>query len=523
MNPQRVFGADVLFAAAASAGSEFCFANPGTTEMPLVAALARQRAIRPVLCLFEGVCSGAGDGYGRIAGKPALTVTHLGPGFANAIANLHNARRGRSPVVNVVGEHMTSHLPFDAPLTSDIAGLARPVSTYIGTVTSPKNAAQEMSEAVAAACTPPGQIATVIFPMDHQQADTETVAPAPRPAYSLPVPDSTRIEAVAARMANGGKPLILLGGNGLTARGQRAARRIAACSGGRLLSETFPSTSDRGGGLPSVPRLPYFPEPAMAVLAAHAPVILAGTGEPVSFFGYAGLPGALAPPASTISLAGPTEDAAEALDDLAALLRAPAAADEIVNPPAAPPADSRLTPDGLAAALVRRIPEGAVVVVEGGTFGYPYFASAAAAPSHRAICLSGGSIGFALPAALGAALANPGRPVFALTGDGAAAYTSQALWSIARARLPVIACIAANRTYNIVRTELQRAGVAIDGYAASLTSLQDPPLDWASLARGYGVSGQRAATFTAVCAALDDAIASHAPRVIEVDLHQEFS
>ena len=511
-------GADALLGAAAAGEVELCFANPGTTEMSLVAALARQKAVRPVLCLFEGVCSAAADGYGRVAGKPALTVTHLGPGFANALANLHNARRGRSPVVNVIGEHRTSHLSFDAPLTSDIGALARTVSARVDTIESAGEAAAKMLAAIAVARVPPGQVATLIFPADYQQAAAAQAPSPPIPSPSLPVPEPSRIADAVARLHSSAKPLILLGGNGLTARGQHAAHRVAAHTGARLISETFPSVSDRGHGLPSIPRLPYFPEPAIAVLAEHEPVVLAGADAPVSFFGYAGLPSALAVPGSTVGLAGPREDAAEALEQLAERLEAPPVADASVDPPSLPASGAALTPDAVAAALVPRIPEGAVVAVEGGTLGYPYFAAAAAARPHRAICLSGGAIGFALPAALGAALANGGRPVVALTGDGAALYTSQALWSIAREGLPVIVCVAANRSYGIVRTELQRAGLASDGPAAALTGLTDPPIDWVSLARGYGVPGSRAETVGALSTALERTFAARAPAVVELAL-----
>ena len=233
--PPGFTGADALLATAAAAGIEVCFANPGTTEMPLVAAFARQRAIRPVLCLFEGVCSGAADGYGRAAGKPAMTLTHLGPGFANAIANLHNARRGRSPVVNVIGEHATWHLPFDPPLAADIASLARPVSAYVGTIESPAAVAAKTREAIAAARVPPGQVATLIFPMDCQQAQASAKCDLPPPVPAAPLPDPGRIGAVAVRMRSGPKPLLVLGGSGLTARGQRAAQRLAAHCGARLV------------------------------------------------------------------------------------------------------------------------------------------------------------------------------------------------------------------------------------------------------------------------------------------------
>ena len=511
-------GAEALLVTAAAAGIEVCFANPGTTEIPLVAAFERQRAIRPILCLFEGVCSGAADGYGRVAGKPALTLTHLGPGFANAIANLHNARRGRSPVVNVIGEHATWHLPFDAPLTADIVSLARPVSAYVGTIASPAEVPTRTREAIAAARMPPGQVATLIFPVDYQQAPVPAPGGSPPPVPVAPLPDPDRIAAAAARIGGSARPLLLLGGGGLSARGQHAAQRLAVRCGARLVSETFPSSSDRGGGLPSVPRLPYFPEPAIALLSAHDPVVLAGTLEPVSFFGYAGLPSALARPGTTLSLARPEEDAAGALEALAGTVGALEVPDARVEPPAPPQAEARLTPDAVVAALIPRLAEDAVVVVEGGTLGYPYFAAAGAARRHRALCLSGGSIGFAPPAALGAALAAPGRPVVALGGDGAALYTAQALWSMAREGLPVLLCIAANRTYNVVRTELTRGGSAITGHSASLTSLENPPIDWVSLAKGYGVAGERTLTFRSLCLALDRALASRAPYLIELAL-----
>lgn len=511
-------GADALLATGAAAGIDMCFANPGTTEMPLVAALARQQAIRPVLCVFEGVCSGAADGYGRIAGKPAMTLTHLGPGFANAIANLHNAQRGRSPVVNVVGEHATWHLPFDPPLAADIASLARPVSAYVGTIGSPADVSARICEAVAAARLPPGQVATVIFPVDYQQAPAASEQESALHVPCAPLPDPARIAAVAARLRESRAPLLLLGGNGLTARGQRAAQRLVAPCRARLTSETFPSTSDRGGGLPSVPRLPYFPEPAMALAGSHDLVVLAGAREPVTFFGYTGMSSIITGPGQSLSLARPEEDAAGALEALADALGVSLARDVQVEPPPTPGPEAPLTPDIVMAGLVPRIPEDAVIVVEGGTLGYPYFAAAAAARRHRAICLSGGSIGFAPPAALGAALANPGRPVVALAGDGAALYTSQALWSIAREGLPVVLCVAANRSYNVVRTELARAGVRVTGQAARLTSLEDPPIDWVSLAKGYGVEGELVLTFQGVCRALDRAFASGAPYLVELAL-----
>ncbi|QPP05291.1 acetolactate synthase large subunit [Streptomyces bathyalis] len=515
-----VTGARALVETAAAAGVEVCFANPGTTEMPLVTALDEVSAVRPVLGLFEGVCTGAADGYARIAGKPAMTLLHLGPGFANGIANLHNARRANSPVLNVVGDHSSWHLPYDAPLTSDIVSLATPVSGWVGTIDSAARTSEVTVEALAAAMTPPGCGATLIVPADFQQATvTEPLAAVPPP--QAPAPFATgRIERIAKRLRDGSRSVLLLGAETLTARGQRAAQRISEATGAKLYSETFPATAERGGGLPDLDRLPYFPEVAVKALADAETVVLAGAQEPVAYFGYAGVPSLLAEPGSVRILAEPGEDGVAALEELAEALGATNASTRRREPDIQDGLpDGPLTPTSIGRIVSALLPENAVVSVEGGTCGYPFFTASAHAARHTTLTNTGGAIGQGLPAALGAAIAAPERQVIALQSDGSAQYTIQALWTMAREQADVVTLIASNRSYSILRTELNRHGGSPSGPAsASLTSLDHPPLNWPALAAGYGVPGQRAETGDELARALRQALTAGGPQLIEMVL-----
>ncbi|MFB6978560.1 acetolactate synthase large subunit, partial [Streptomyces scopuliridis] len=317
-------GAQALIETAATGGVEVCFANPGTTEMPLVTALDETPAVRPVLGLFEGVCTGAADGYARIAGKPAMTLLHMGPGFANGIANLHNARRAHSPILNVVGDHASWHLAYDAPLTSDIESLAAPVSGWVKAVDSAARTSQVTVEALLAARTPPTCGATLIVPADFQQETVHgplTAVPSPLNASQVA---SATVDRIAGRLLQKGHTVMLLGANALTERGQRAAQRVARVTGATLYSETFPAAAERGGGLPDLDRLPYFPETAIKALAGADTVVLAGALEPIAYFGYKDIPSLLAPPDTVRVLAEPEEDAAQALEELADALGASA-------------------------------------------------------------------------------------------------------------------------------------------------------------------------------------------------------
>lgn len=510
-------GADVALQAISSAGVSVCFANPGTTEMPLVGALDRVPGLRAVLGLFEGVCTGAADGYGRMLRRPACTLLHLGPGLANGLANLHNARRARTPIVNLVGDHASWHLKYDAPLTSDIESLARPVSAWYRSVAGADHLWQDTVDSVRAATAAPGGVATLVLPVDFQQRPavpqrTQAQAEAPAAGFSQP-----RVDAVLQVLRSGSATVFLLGDRALSERGQVAAGRIAAATGARLYSETFPARTERGGGLPDIDRLPYFPEAAIAALKG-ARVVLAGAIAPVAYFGYEGLPSELAPPEALATLAEPGEAADEALERLADQLGAPPLPTrlqpEVYDVPEGP-----LTPQAIGRLLSNALLRDAIVSVEGGTCGYPFVTASARAERHTILTNTGGAIGQGLPVALGAAVACPERRVFALQSDGSAMYTIQSLWTMARERLPVVMLITSNRRYGILQTELGRSGIEPGPQARRLTLLDDPPFDWPALAQGYGVPAERAATTTELRAALQRALARNdGPCLIEMAL-----
>lgn len=510
-------GAVVALQAAASAGVSVCFANPGTTEMPLVGALDQVQGMRAVLGLFEGVCTGAADGYGRMLRRPACTLLHLGPGLANGLANLHNARRARTPILNLVGDHASWHLKFDAPLTSDIESLARPVSAWYRAVASADRLWQDTVDGVHAALAAPGGVATLVLPVDYQQLPAPrqvTQAATALPARSL---RDERIDAVLQALRARQQAVLLLGDRALSERGHIAAGRIAAATGARLFSETFPARTERGGGLPDIDRLPYFPEAAIAALKG-ARVVLAGAIAPVAYFGYEGLPSELAPPEALLTLAEPGEAADEALERLADRLGAPPL------PAAAPPdawdvPEAPLSPQAIGRLLSNALPRDAIVSVEGGTCGYPFVTASARAARHTILTNTGGAIGQGLPVALGAAVACPDRRVFALQSDGSAMYTIQSLWTMARERLPVVMLITSNRRYGILQTELGRSGIEPGPQARRLTLLDDPPFDWPALAQGYGVPAERAATTGELRTALQRALAhTEGPCLIEMCL-----
>jgi acetolactate synthase-1/2/3 large subunit len=511
-------GAESLILTALNCGVDVCFANPGTTEMPLVAALDGAPRMRSVLALFEGVVTGAADGYARMADRPALTLTHLGPGFANGIANLHNARRAHSPVVNVIGDHATWHLKADAPLTSDIDSLARPVSAWLRHSANSSAVAADTAEAVAEAMRTPGHICTLIVPADYQWSDAGAAAaprcPAPRPA----APDGAVYAAAEILRRAGAKSVLFMGGAALRERGLRAAARIAASSGCRLMCETFPARVERGGSMPRVEKLPYFPEMALDAVAKSSSIILAGARAPVAFFGYPNLPSTLIPEGCDVAvLATVEQDISLALEALADCIRAPkTGATRLAKCEAVRPT-GRLDPDTIGASLAAAIPENAILVDEALTTGMPFFSASMNAPSHTYLALTGGAIGQGLPCATGAAIACPERRVISFQADGSAMYTLQSLWTQARERLNITTVICNNRSYRILDVELARAGIAEPGAAArSLTSLGNPDLDWVALAKGIGVPGVRVETAEALSKELDRALKESGPELIEM-------
>jgi acetolactate synthase-1/2/3 large subunit len=511
-------GAESLIRTAVDSGVKVCFANPGTTEMPLVAALDAVTGMRAVLALFEGVCTGAADGYARMTGGPAMTLLHLGPGLANGLANLHNARRANSPIVNVIGDQATWHRDADAPLTSDIVSLASPMSGWVREVKSAQMLAADTADAIAAALAPPGHVSTLIVPADCQWDPASGGAP----ARELPRRAAVAAAAVdrAAKTLRAGKPAtLLLGGAALTLRGLRAAARLATGSGCKLMTETFAARIERGAGIPAPERLPYFPEQALEALGDTQTLVLAGARSPVAFFGYPGLPSSLVPKGCEVEiLADVAEDIETALEALAEALNAPRT---VAAPPSKPPAlpTGKLTPVSLGAALAAMQPDDAIVVDESATSGGPYGAMAAAAKPHTCLALTGGAIGQGLPCATGAAIACPDRRVIAFQADGSGMYTIQALWTQAREGLHVTTLLCSNRAYRILQMEAARAGSAEPGpQARSLTELAPPEIGWAQIARGMGVNAARVESAEDLVAKLGDALRADGPSLIEVVL-----
>jgi acetolactate synthase-1/2/3 large subunit len=511
-------GAESLLRTLVASGVEVCFANPGTSEMHFVSAIDRVEGMRPVLGLFEGVVTAMADGYGRMAGRPAATLLHLGPGLANGLANLHNARRAATPVVNLVGDHATYHAQFDAPLASDIRGFARPVSAWVHEATSAGSVAADGARAVQAARQAPGQIATLIVPADVAWLPACAAADPLPVAGPAPV-SAAAIDATVAALRSGVPTAILLRGAALQGDGLVAAGRIAAATGARLFCDTFAPRLERGAGRVVIERLPYFAEQLVDTLAPYRQFVLVGSTPPVAFFAYPGRPSWCSPDGATIlHLAHPHEDGVGALTDVADALRA--GSDDL------PVAELRLgeVPDGrldqfsVGTVIARFLPEGAIVSDESATSGLgPAIALATAAP-HDVLSLTGGSIGQGLPLAAGAAVACPDRKVVCLHGDGGAMYTVQALWTMARERLDVTTVIFANRSYGILNIELQRVGADSGPQALSMLDLGNPDLDWVALAAGLGVDASRATTVADFVDAFAAAMSEPGPRLIEVVL-----
>lgn len=511
--------ATALLQTAADAGCSVCFANPGTTEMPLVAALDNVTAIRPVLGLFEGVCTGAADGHARMTDRPALTLLHLGPGFANGSANLHNARRAFSPVVNLIGDHASWHLAADPPLASDIESLARPVSRWVTTSACADALPTDAARAIEASLTGERGVASLVLPVDLQIADGAQPARVALPSPAAASSDAILAAAQALREAE--RPMLLLGGRSLREEALVSAARIAAASGARLVGEVFPARHERGAGLPAPERLPYFPEQALEFLAPSDVIVLAGAAAPIAFFGYEGIPGELAPAGSLRTAFGPEHDASASLAALAEALDAPASV-----PPASAPLPEAptgpLTSGTIGAALARALPEGAIVVDEAITSALPFFLQSSGAAPHALLALTGGAIGQGLPVAAGAAIARPDRKVVAFQADGSGAYTLQALWTMVREQLDVVVLLCSNRTYRILQIELGRANIAEPGPAARrLVNLDAPELDWCALARGFGLPAertQRIGDSELLARALEIAFAEPGPHFIELVL-----
>lgn len=507
-------GAQALIRTLVDSGVDVCFMNPGTSEMHFVAALDDVPEMRGVLALFEGVATGAADGYGRMADKPAAVLLHLGPGLGNGLANLHNARKGFTPVVNIVGDHATYHKQFNAQLESDIETVARNVSDWIRTSETVDTIATDAAESVAAAMGPPRQVVTHILPADV--CWTEGAEPAAPVAPIEPAPlDEAKIAELAAILNSDEPAGLFLGGRACRAEALESASRIANHTGARMLAETFPARIERGAGRVPIDRLGYLAEFAAMQLDGLRHLILVDSKSPVSFFAYPGKASDLVPEGCTVHVLSDRDgDAAAALTALAEAVDAPADAATIQEPSRPELPTGPLTAETVAQALGALMPENAIVSDEGQTSGLFAPGFTAGAPAHDWLCLTGGAIGHGLPTALGAAVACPDRPVINLQADGSAMYTFQALWTMARENLNVVSIILNNSSYAILNMELDRVGASAGGEKAK-EMLDIADLDFVALARGVGVPASRPTTSEEFVDALRNALETNGPTVIE--------
>jgi len=535
-------GAHTVIERLLAGGVDVCFANPGTSEMHFVAALDDSPGMRAVLCLFEGVATGAADGYARIAGKPAATLLHLGPGMANGLANLHNARRAHSPIVNVVGDHATYHQKLDAPLQSDIDALGNWLQGTVHRPASTAELAATVDAAIASATYGAGRVATIILPADlsWSESNSDGAAPPMTPRDALTSREREIMTLVAQGYTNreiaekltistrtveghlyrasrrleilktyGEQVVLLLGGSATTSAGLRAAARISAATGAKALVETFPARLARGRGVPDIPRLGYFAEMAQEQLRGTRHLMLAGARSPVAFFAYPNMPGDLVPKGTEVHTL-----ATGRLEEIADRLGAP----DVPEPPgsAAELPTGPLRSDNWAAVIGALLPENAIISDEANTSGLLLPDATAASPPHDVLTLTGGAIGQGLPVAIGAAIAAPRRPVIALQSDGSALYTISALWTMAREQLDITVVILNNHAYAILQLELMRVGASAAGpKAQSLLELSKPSIDFVAIAEGFGVPATRATTAEELATHFGAAIAEPGPHLID--------
>jgi acetolactate synthase I/II/III large subunit len=542
-----VNGAHSLLGTLAANEVTVCFANPGTSEMHFVAGLDDVARVRGILCLFEGVATGAADGYARVTGRPAATLLHLGPGLANGWANLHNARRARSPLLNIVGDHATHHARFDAPLQSDISAVASALEGWQRRCVSTRDLARDAAEAISAAYGPPGRVATLVLPSDVSWGEVdEPPASWPLAARASAAPIDDALLTRALDLLRAGRAALFVGGTAMDAGQLALAQRVAEATGARVICETFPAIADRGAGVVNPERLIYLSEFAVAQLSDVDALILVGAPEPVAFFAYPGTASRLArEDCAVVDLAPPGSDTRSALGALCEAVGAPAlhvAAGE--RPEVAPGA---LSAQSMAAAVAATMPEGLTVADEGAVAGLHLWGATRHAPPHRWMTLTGGSIGFGLPVALGAAVAT-GERVLALEADGSMMYTPQSLWTMAREGLDVTVVALANRSYAVLHLERQRLGVSslddaqrrllnaapgrdeddlarareraarLGAPSERMLELDRPTLELADLARSLGVPSSRATTSEELVDALRRSYATPGPAFIEAVL-----
>jgi acetolactate synthase-1/2/3 large subunit len=453
-------------------------------------------------------------------GTPASTLLHLGPGLANGLANLHNAKKAHSGIVNIVGQHAVYHIGYNAPLTSDIEGLARPMSAWVRTSPDAKSVAADGAAAIAAAKSSPPQIATLILPADTawNEADgiAEVAVESQRVSYS---PQAVETAAKVLH-GNGAQTLLLITGSALTEQGLALAQQIAGKTGCKVMGQTYHPRMARGRGRFSIDRIPYVIEQALPILKDFRHIVLVEANDPVAFFAYPNKPSMLKPEGCEVHrMTSWGENSVAALEALAGALGArpqdvkPQKLVELSKPTGA------LTHASIAQAIAMAIPENAIVVDESITTGRGFFPPTAAAHPHDWLQNMGGSIGFSTPVATGAAVACPDRKVICMVGDGSAMYTIQSLWTQARENLHVTTIVFANRIYQILRGEFDGVGAGEPGQRAlDMLKIDRPAIDFVALAKGMGVPGRAVTTVDELVKALAEAIPEKGPRLIEVKM-----
>ncbi len=512
-------GAQLIMKTAVKAGIEVCFTNFGTTEIPLAMAFDACTGIMPILGLFEGVCTGAADGYGRMMDKPAMTLLHLGPGLANGVANLHNAKKAKTPVLNLVGEHATQHMGLDAPLSMNIEVLSSTISGWYKTNQSPETLSRDLADAITASRF--GQIATLIIPNDYQQSEItdERVADS---YFAHDTIDEKKIETAVHLIRKHHKVALLLGGRALRQQGLYAAARIKEQTNCDLLSDNFPGYMERGVDFPEIIRIPYFPEPAIDLLSGYGAVVICGSKEPVGFFGYNGIRSKLlAEDQPRIVVSSNKQNPIEVLECLANALGCSQKISPKVTAARRYPsvAQGTLTAEKACQTLAATQPEGAIMVDEGISSAFSYYTLSHGLLPHTMMTIAGGSLGYGMPCAIGAAIACPDRPVISLQADGSAMYTVQALWTQARYKLNITTLICANRSYNILKMELQRARIhSVSSNVSALVDIKNPHINWVEMAGAMGVRGVSVNTGEQLANEIEISLSEKGPHLIEMVL-----
>ncbi|MEJ2695292.1 MAG: acetolactate synthase large subunit [Candidatus Sulfobium sp.] len=510
-------GAEMIMRTARKAGIEVCFSNFGTTETPLALAFDTEPGVKPVLGLFEGVCTGAADGYGRMMDKPAMTLLHLGPGLANGVAYLHNAKRAKTPLLNLVGEHTMEHIPLDAPLAMNIEALAGTISGWYKTSRSSRELSRDLADAFEASLY--GQISTLIIPNDYQQAEIADDKVA-IPGFEFERIETGSIEKAVQIMTKNRKVALIIGGRALRKRGLEAAARIRALKGCDLLTDYLPGYMERGVGLPEITRIPYFPEPAIELLSGYEAVVICGTREPVGFFGYKGIRGRLlSEDQPRVLIDSGKQNTIEALECLADALGCSRNITPETTAARNYPSLARgeLTAEKACQTLAAVQPEGAIIVDEGVSSAFPYYSLSCGLLPHTMMTIAGGAIGHGMPCSTGAAVACPDRPVINLEADGSAMYTVQALWTQARQGLNITTLICSNRRYNILKLELERAGIKTPGpNVSSLIDIENPHINWTEMALAMGVPAVSVNTGDQLAEEIRRALAEPGPHLIEM-------